>query len=227
MKLPTKILSPAESPALKQLRLDRPPALVAAGQVLDTLDQPATITDRSNRLIYVNPAFLRLYRYNLAFILGKTPLTLIPRRFSPARLREIYRGIMAGRWQGELENVDAEGRRFIYKLDARPLVLANGDGQYFIGLGRRVPLETTGTETETTLVLPLAELSPQERAVFKHLRLGRTAKEIAESLHISHHTVATLKRRIYFKLGFENQTGLYQFLLRQIAKNCFGKKAPL
>lgn len=203
-----------ESLALRRLRKRAVGELVAVAQALEMVDQATSITDHSNRIIYVNPAFLKLYGYDMDFILGKTPQLLIPRRFPDAKLREFYRCLKAGCWQGELENVDAAGRHFQYQLNARPLLLDGGQLLCYLGIGRRIT-PAPSSKSSVGCALDLLKLSRMERRVFEHLRFGAEAKEIAAELQLSHHTIATLKRRIYFKLGFASQSELFQFLLRQ------------
>lgn len=63
--------------------------------------------------------------------------------------------------------------------------------------------------------MDLNSLSQRERQVFRGIADGECSKSIGGNLCISEHTVDTYKKRIYRKLGFENQADLLKFLLRQ------------
>jgi DNA-binding NarL/FixJ family response regulator len=52
------------------------------------------------------------------------------------------------------------------------------------------------------------DLSPREKLVLKHVALGQTNKEIAESLFISTHTVISHRKNITRKLGIKTVSGL-------------------
>lgn len=52
------------------------------------------------------------------------------------------------------------------------------------------------------------ELSPREKLVLKHVALGKTNKEIADSMFISTHTVISHRKNITKKLGIKTVSGL-------------------
>ena len=54
----------------------------------------------------------------------------------------------------------------------------------------------------------LATLSPREREIALALTDGLSRKQIADQLGVSVHTVATLARRAYKKIGVSSQTEL-------------------
>ncbi len=180
---------------------------------LELVAQPASLTDDRSRFIYVNPAFLSLYRYAPADVLGQTPRLLIPRP-QPARfLRELHRAVAAGGWRVELENVDAHGHRFTFALHARPLLFESGQFRCQLGLGQPVhPAADSLAIARSSL--PLDALSPRERQVFDALCGGEPSKHIGDRLRLSPHTVDTYRKRLYRKLGFANQADLHRYLLR-------------
>lgn len=57
----------------------------------------------------------------------------------------------------------------------------------------------------------LGALSERERQVIRMLLAGKRPKEIAFELQISQKTVATHRRRLYDKLGFQNSQDLFRF----------------
>jgi DNA-binding CsgD family transcriptional regulator len=60
-----------------------------------------------------------------------------------------------------------------------------------------------------------AGLTRREIEVLRHLALGKTNREIAESLSISEHTVVNHLSHIFGKIGVDNRTGAAAFALRQ------------
>lgn len=62
---------------------------------------------------------------------------------------------------------------------------------------------------------PAATLSPREFNVFLQLAEGRSVAEIADTLHISHNTVATYHNRIKRKLGTASRAELTRLAIRQ------------
>ena len=60
----------------------------------------------------------------------------------------------------------------------------------------------------------LAPLTPREREVAVLVAEGLADRDIAERLHISHHTVSLYVRRIYRKLDVGSRVALTRLLLR-------------
>ncbi|MFC7655859.1 response regulator transcription factor [Pseudonocardia benzenivorans] len=60
----------------------------------------------------------------------------------------------------------------------------------------------------------MAVLSPREREVAAHLVAGRTNRQIAEALVLSHRTVEGHVEHILQKLGLENRTQVVAALSR-------------
>jgi PAS domain S-box-containing protein len=56
-----------------------PAEFLAVVQALEMVPQPASCTDRDGRILYVNPAFLRLYQFLPEDALGRNPRLLVPR----------------------------------------------------------------------------------------------------------------------------------------------------
>lgn len=191
-----------------------PAELLAVVAALELVSQPATLTEEQGRIIYGNPNFLALYRYPAAAVLGQHPRLLIPRPRPERLIRELHRAVAAGGWRGELENMDATGRRFIYALHARPLLLDGGRLRCYLGLGQPVHPAADSLDIEpSSPPLPMHSLSPRERQVFAALCLGEPSKLIADRLQLSPHTVDTYRKRLYRKLGLANQSDLHRFLL--------------
>ena len=61
---------------------------------------------------------------------------------------------------------------------------------------------------------PLVGLTPREAEVALLVVDGLADREIAERLHISHHTVSQYVKRIYRKLSVDSRVGLTRLALR-------------
>lgn len=70
-------------------------------------------------------------------------------------------------------------------------------------------------ETARSFDARLATLSKRERDVAFRLRDGMTQREIADAIGVSYHTVVTLTRRLYAKLGVKRRKELVDLLIGQ------------
>lgn len=71
---------------------------------------------------------------------------------------------------------------------------------------RRSFTEFTGVGDTHGREAPLSDLTPRERQILEHLRLGLCNADIADSLHISEKTVRNHLSRLYRKLGVHSRT---------------------
>lgn len=82
-------------------------------KVFQTVDAAVLVTDRSTRIIRVNPAFTAITGYSPEDVIGKTPRILS----SGAHTREFYKALWTslketGNWQGEIYNRRKNGEFF-------------------------------------------------------------------------------------------------------------------
>jgi DNA-binding CsgD family transcriptional regulator len=73
-----------------------------------------------------------------------------------------------------------------------------------------------GQQTKTS-ASPIEKLSDREFEIFRLLGEGRTTKEIADQLHLSHKTVAVHRGHIKEKLGMTNSNELVHQAVRWVA----------
>jgi DNA-binding NarL/FixJ family response regulator len=66
-------------------------------------------------------------------------------------------------------------------------------------------------------VSPIEKLSDREFEIFRLLGEGRTTKEIADQLHLSHKTVAVHRGHIKEKLGISNANELVHQAVRWVS----------
>lgn len=88
-------------------------ALQLAALVYQHSSEAMMVTDASNRIIAVNPAFTALTGYRSEEVVGSTPSLLQSGRHTPDFYRAMWDSIEAtGRWQGEIWNRHKSGRVF-------------------------------------------------------------------------------------------------------------------
>lgn len=74
--------------------------------------------------------------------------------------------------------------------------------------------EQSETHNHKTDVLTIAQLTEREIEILKLVSLGKTNKEIGESLFISHRTVDTHRTNLMKKLDINNVAGLIRFAFK-------------
>jgi len=78
--------------------------------VLQTSSEGMMITDESNEIIAINPAFSRITGYSLEEVKGKNPRMFKSDRHDPAFFQSMWSGITTtGQWQGEIWDKNRKG----------------------------------------------------------------------------------------------------------------------
>ncbi|WP_426613675.1 helix-turn-helix transcriptional regulator [Bradyrhizobium sp. McL0616] len=65
--------------------------------------------------------------------------------------------------------------------------------------------------------VPLADLTPREQEVCRHILLGLSSEAISQALGISLHSTLTYRKRAYERLGISAQNELFSIVLRLLA----------
>lgn len=102
--------------------------LTLLGHSIDSISEMVSITDKENKFIFVNKAFVDRYGYTEEEVLGKTPSILSA---DPQNSCPYIKG--GSRWQGELLNVTKSGERFFIKLETS--VVKNDIGEPIGNIG--------------------------------------------------------------------------------------------
>ena len=125
----------------------------------------------------------------------------------PLATSEEWAGALAaGRFSGEAELVDADGRPVVVQWAASTEIVT----------GRRLVLFVTlsvsrwGSRSRRAVDpdSPPRALTPREREIVHHLALGAAGPEIADELQISHETVRTHVRNAMGKVGARSRAHL-------------------
>ncbi len=105
-----------------------------AASVFASSQEGILISDAQNRIIDVNPAFVRLTGYRRDEVIGRNPKLLSADRQSPGFYAEMWRSINTrGEWQGELWNRRKSGEIFAEQLSIVAVKDDQGQLQHYVG----------------------------------------------------------------------------------------------
>ncbi|WIM05753.1 MAG: EAL domain-containing protein [Candidatus Nitricoxidivorans perseverans] len=100
-------------------------------------ETPIAITDRSGRIVYVNPAEERVTGYSVKELIGATPRILKSGQTPPEVYRDLWATILEGRtWEGELINRRKDGELYEEGLRITPLCDETGHVTHFFTLAQ-------------------------------------------------------------------------------------------
>ena len=189
---------------------------VPYGLVLNRFPYPVTLTDRDNRFVFANEAFVQRYGYLSRDLIGLTPRVLIPRQ-SPKRMLESYNEHVLrrhSRWEGVLVNRGRDSEPFHVHLSVFPLRLSEGAPPVaYLGVscdqGERTEmllelvhlLSDQWFQNSLQRALPSLTgvngvVAPRQAAILKLCRMGFSTKEIAHIMGVSPSTVGVVRWRL-------------------------------
>ncbi len=93
---------------------------------LYSISNSVCFTDLKNRIIFVNPAFLRTYGYTRKELIGKDIAILLSPSNPPGVLQEVVTATLRGGWQGELVNRRKDGSEFPISLSTSCILDESG-----------------------------------------------------------------------------------------------------
>ncbi len=118
---------------IRTSRLQQDKAL--ADIILENSDHGIIITDRENRILWVNRAFEQVTGYSANEVYGKTPRILASGRHDTDFYQSMWRKIeQTGNWQGEIQNRHKNGEIYPEFLNIVALKDENGQVQRYAGL---------------------------------------------------------------------------------------------
>ncbi len=208
-------------------------------QALEPLPDAVSITDpEQNRLLYVNPAWLKLFRYTPAEALHQQARILNLSDESDQLIDTIITATRNGGWSGRVLNQDKHQHIFPVQLRTRTLFDSR---QKVIGLlgistpnrppalgpeqiqsiidAQAAALHQTLGQASDTPHAPVLDpqpgkgpnvklLSAREREIFLLIGHGLTPALIAERLHLSVHTIHAHRTNLRTKLDLPDATAL-------------------
>jgi PAS domain S-box-containing protein len=162
------------------------------------------LADDARRLVDVNAACLKLLGRSRDAVVGQ-PLWLFVAHGPQASPREWASAVADGRFSGETELLAADGSRVAVQWGASTEIVTGRRLILFVALGtsrwgRRFRRDVDAGD-------PIA-LSDREREIVRLVAAGNTGPEIADELHITHHTVRTHVRNAMTKSGARSRAHL-------------------
>jgi PAS domain S-box-containing protein len=165
---------------------------------------PIGIVLTENRIIRAcNPAFAEMFLYQRGDLLDQSFAMLYPSLEEFVRIRNV--GVeplrKLGRYSDERIMARSDGTLFWCRVRGRTLT-TEGDP-----LARAV-----WSFADLSYARPVTQLTTRERQIVMHLGEGRTSKEIARLLKISHRTVEAYRARLLKKYNAGNVAELLSHL---------------
>ena len=168
------------------------------------------LLDERRRLVEVNGALVTTLGYKRDAIMGKQAWDFVDG--TPLFSEPQWRGLIAkGEFTGAATLLTADGTSVAVHFAAHPEMITGRRLILFVALDStrhgRFRRRYSRTEGERR------ELSAREREVVQLVSLGKTGREIADELHISHDTVRTHVRNAQEKLGARSRAQLVAIAL--------------
>jgi|SRR3954447_2970001 PAS domain S-box-containing protein len=165
------------------------------------------LVDADRRQVDVNGAYLRLLGYRRDEVIGRPIWSIVVG--GPL--------LTAQEWRDELADGRATGTAELHRADGSPVGVQWAAIREQVTAGSLVLFVALSTSRwgvrfrraeDADAARAGAQLSLREREIVGLVALGGTAAEIADDLHISHHTVRTHLRNAMEKLGARSRAQL-------------------
>lgn len=120
----------------EQRKIERKLSLFA--HTLSSLNEAVSVTDSEDVILYVNPAFCKLYGYAEEEVLNKTSNILWSDRNPKSVTEPILRDTLGGGWRGLLYNRNKAGEHFMINLHTSAVRDEHGEVIGCVGVAERV-----------------------------------------------------------------------------------------
>lgn len=175
----------ARRDAEEQLRLQSAAVQAAANAIV--------ITDRSGKIIWVNPAFAQHTGYSLEEVRGKTPRVLKSGKHDRAFYQEMWGEILAGKvWHRTIINRQKDGTLKHEDLTITPIPDASGAITHFVGIKQDI---TERKQTEEALRSKNEELAGMTQQLWQASKLATMGELAASIAHELNNPLATVALR--------------------------------
>lgn len=134
-------------------------------QTIINIIEGVSITDASNRIIYINPAFQKIYGYTEEEVIGKDVSMLRPKSIPTEVTEEIRQATLNGGWKGELINMRKDGSEFPISLSTAVVKDEKGKPVAFVGVANDIT-ERKIAEQELVKAKEKAEESDRLKTAF-------------------------------------------------------------
>ena len=164
------------------------------------------LLDHERRLVEVNGAFVALSRYPRSALIGRPLYDFLAHGRPTLSDREWEDALRTPEFTGVSELVRADGERIRVNFAGYPEVVTGR--QMVLGVAVQT-VRTTGRSARDAARNPAtADLSGREREVIEMIARGLSGPEIAQELHLTHHTVRTHVRNSMVKTGARSRAHL-------------------
>lgn len=200
--------------------------------VAENTVNPLQITDIDGRMIYVNPAFLKVSGYNKEELIGENPKIFGSKKQMKKFWAEMWNTIKAGKvWIGDVENRKKNGEPFYTQLLISPILDEDQKVTGYFGIHRDLSekktlekqlIQTQKMESIGTLAAgiahevgnPLASIS----ALVQVAQRTTTDDSVKEKLELVKSQVNRISKIIRDLVDFSRPSN-YEFQLTDINKN--------
>ncbi|MGD0582179.1 MAG: PAS domain S-box protein [Bacteroidales bacterium] len=108
--------------------------MMTLSRALESIGECVSITDRENKIIFVNNAFCKTYQYDQKELIGENISIVRPVNDPNVQLQELLSDTIPGGWSGELMNVKKDGTEFPVELSTAPIRDEKGNTIALIGI---------------------------------------------------------------------------------------------
>jgi PAS domain S-box-containing protein len=108
--------------------------MLTLSRALESISECVTITDCSNKILFVNNAFCKTYGYSHEEITGKNIEIIRAKNSKDTHIGEILSETIRVGWNGELINVRKDGSEFPVELSTSPIKDEKGNPVALIGI---------------------------------------------------------------------------------------------
>ncbi|MDH3474726.1 MAG: LuxR C-terminal-related transcriptional regulator [Rhodospirillales bacterium] len=155
------------------------------------------------RIVYVNPAFTRVTRYQADEVLGRTPRLLQGPGTDRAELQRMRRCLSrGGHFSGRILNYAKDGSELLFKWHITALRDGDGAVTHWVSVQHTLPVTAAGAAADPAG----ARLTRRQRDILRQLRRGLSNEAIAQELGISINTVKSYVTRLMKILKVDNRT---------------------
>jgi PAS domain S-box-containing protein len=132
---------------------------------LESISECVSITDYSNKIIFVNNSFCRTYGYSSDELIGNDISMVRSNINNNEPVYNIIQDTMNGGWNGELINLKKDGTEFPIELSTSPIVDENGKTIALIGIASDIS-ERKKVQQELIYAKEKAEESDKLKSAF-------------------------------------------------------------
>ena len=171
-RLGNAVKSALEQKRLRQERGRTQQQLALQATALETAANGVMITDRSGKILWVNPAFTTVTGYDAADVVDNTPRVLKSGKHDQKFYQDFWQSITSGKtWRGEFINRKKDGSLCYDEHTVTPVCSQDGKITHFVGIMNDVTARKRAEEDSGTTQAQLRQLLDNSPAVIYSLKI--------------------------------------------------------